>query len=120
MTDQYFEEEEFNTQFNGKTVLRILSQTKPHWRWVIGFLVSVIVVSILDGYFTFLSKRIVDEGILAGNRQALMSIITIYGVIDPGTSRAQFWVLSTWLACWANECAMICAKACLKTCKDFH
>ncbi len=81
MSDQYFEEEQFNTQFNGKTVLRILSQTKPHWRWVIGFLVSVIVVSVLDGYFTFLSKRIIDEGILPGNREALIEIITLYGAM---------------------------------------
>ncbi len=81
MSDQYFEEEEFTTQFNGKTLLRILSQTLPHWRWVAGFLLSVIVVSVLDGYFTFLGKRILDEGILAGNRQALIEIIRIYGLM---------------------------------------
>ena len=72
MSDQYFEEEEFSSEFNGKTVIRILSQTKPHWRWVVGFLISVITVSILDGYFTFLNKRIIDEGILPGNRSALI------------------------------------------------
>jgi ATP-binding cassette subfamily B protein len=81
MSDQYFEEEQFSSEFNGKTVLRVLTQTKPHWRWVLGFLLSVTVVSVLDGYFTFLSKRIIDEGIIPGNRTALIDIVTIYGVM---------------------------------------
>jgi ATP-binding cassette, subfamily B, bacterial len=76
MTDTYFEEEEFSTQFNGKTVLRILAQTRPYWQWVLGFLVCIMLCSILDGYFTFLSKRMIDEGIVAGNREALFSILT--------------------------------------------
>lgn len=81
MTDQYFEEEEFSTQFNGKTVMRILAQTRPYRHWVLGFLVTVILVSFLDGYFTFLNKRIVDDGILAGNKEALVNIITQYGIL---------------------------------------
>ncbi len=76
-----FEEEEFTTEFNGRTVLRILAQTKPHWPWLVGFLLSIAFVSLLDSYLTFLSKRIVDEGILAGNRAALTQIITTYGLL---------------------------------------
>ncbi|HSJ52880.1 MAG TPA: ABC transporter ATP-binding protein [Anaerolineae bacterium] len=76
-----FEEEEFTTQFNGRTFLRILAQTRPHWRWVAGFLVTVAAVSAMDSYFTFLSKRIVDEGILAGDPEALVDIVTIYGLL---------------------------------------
>jgi ATP-binding cassette subfamily B protein len=79
MSDQYFEEEEFTSQFNGKTVLRIIEQTKPHWPWMIGFLISIIITSMVDGYFTYLGKRIIDEGIVAGNRSALYSIATRYG-----------------------------------------
>jgi ATP-binding cassette subfamily B protein len=74
-----FEEEEFSTQFNGRTVLRILAQAKPHWRWLVGFLIAIAAVSGLDSYFTFLSKRIVDEGIVAGDRTALTHIVLIYG-----------------------------------------
>ncbi|MGC9336178.1 MAG: ABC transporter ATP-binding protein, partial [Anaerolineae bacterium] len=74
-----FEEEEFSTQFNGRTILRILAQARPHWRWLVGFLVAITLVSALDSYFTFLSKRIVDEGIVAGDRDALFRIVTIYG-----------------------------------------
>lgn len=79
MTDTYYEEEEFTSEFNGKTVFRVLAQTRPHWKWVIGFLLTIACVSFLDGFFTFLSKRMIDEGILAGNQDALFSIVSIYG-----------------------------------------
>ena len=81
MTDTYFEEEEFTSEFNGQTVMRILAQTKPHWKWVLGFLAGIILVAFLDAYFTFLSKRIIDEGIVAGNRAVLMQIVTQYGLL---------------------------------------
>jgi len=77
----FFEEEEFTTQFSGKTMARILSQVKPHWRWVAGFILSIALVSALDSYFTFLSKRIVDEGILAGDRATLTRLVVTYGLL---------------------------------------
>ena len=81
MTDNYFEEEEFNTQFNGGTVLRILGQTRQHWKWVAGFLVAITFTSFLDGYFTFLSKQIVDKGIVAGDKAALADLVTRYALL---------------------------------------
>ena len=76
-----FEEEEFTTQFNGHTVLRILAQTKPHWKWVVGFMLTIGVVSGLDSFFTFLSMQIIDEGIVAGDITALVRIVTLYGAL---------------------------------------
>ncbi|MEZ4732696.1 MAG: ABC transporter ATP-binding protein [Caldilineaceae bacterium] len=74
-----FEEEEFTTQFNGRTILRILQQLRPYWKWVIGFLSAVAGVSFLESYFTYLSKRIIDEGVIAGNVDTLWHLLTIYG-----------------------------------------
>jgi ATP-binding cassette subfamily B protein len=80
VSDEFeFEEEEFTTEFNGRTLLRILGLTKPHWPWVVGFLVAIAAVSALDSYFTFLSKRMIDEGILAGDKAVLTRIILTYG-----------------------------------------
>jgi len=73
-----YEEEDFSAQFNGRTVLRILAQTRPHWKWVVGFLVTVALVSFQDAYFTYLGKRIVDEGIGAGDLAALSRIVLTY------------------------------------------
>lgn len=79
MSDMHFEEEDFNTKVNTRTLRRVLGLLRPHWRWVLGFLVAIAIVSSLESYFTFLSKRIVDEGIIAGNRDALIGILTQYG-----------------------------------------
>ena len=76
-----FREEEFSTEFNGQTVLRILGLTKPHWPWLVGFIVTIGVVSSLDAYFTYLGKQIIDEGILAGDRVALFQIIRTYALL---------------------------------------
>ena len=81
MSDEYLEEEDFQTKFTGKTFLRILGLTKPHWKWVIGFLLAIASVSGLDSFFTYLSKRIIDEGIVAGNKDALVGILTIYDAL---------------------------------------
>lgn len=85
-----FQEEEFEAQFNGRTLLRILRQTRPHWKWVAGFLLAVSVVSFLDSYFTFLGKRIIDEGIVGRNPEALLDIILLYGALQVVLSAGVF------------------------------
>jgi ATP-binding cassette, subfamily B, bacterial len=79
VSGDYFEEEEFQSQFNGKTFLRILGLIKPHWKIMAGFLTTILFVSGLDSLFTFISKRIIDEGIVAKNYEALTSLLTYYG-----------------------------------------
>ena len=81
MSHLKFEEEEFNTQFNGKTVLRLLAQAKPHWPWLVGFLLAVALTSTVESYFTFLDKRIVDEAIVARDRDMLIRLVATYGAI---------------------------------------
>ena len=77
---EQFEEEEFDTEFNGETVVRILRQGLLHWPLIFGYLIAISVTSFMDGYLTFLSKRIVDDGILAGNAEQLWQLILQYGV----------------------------------------
>jgi len=81
MSDYYYDEEEFSTQLNKNTLKRVLKLTKPYWQWVAGFLICTLLVSYLDSYFTFLSKRIIDEGILQKNNTALINIVTLYGAL---------------------------------------
>ena len=78
MTDFYFEEEEFTTQFNGQTIKRMAEQARPYWKWVVGFILLIALVSFQDSLFTYLSKLIIDEGILAEDRERLIELITIY------------------------------------------
>ena len=79
MPADQFKEEEFTGKLNGAVFGRILSLLKPYWLRVIGFLLTIIIVSVLDAYFTYLSKQIVDQGILTGDREMLYLILIRYG-----------------------------------------
>ena len=79
--DAEFEEEEFTTQFNGQTIKRILLQTKPHWKWVAGFLIAVAVVVALDAYFTYTRGLFIDEGITPRDPAALTRLGSLYAVM---------------------------------------
>ncbi len=79
MADIELEEEDYAGKVTGKTLGRIMGLTRPHWRWVAGFWGMIAFTSALDAYFTFLNKNIVDQGIMAGNREALIRLVSIYG-----------------------------------------
>jgi len=74
-----FREEEFSGKLSSSLTKRILALLKPHWLWVVGFLITIIIVSILDAYFTYLSKQIIDQGILAGDKGTLYRVLIRYG-----------------------------------------
>ncbi len=76
-----FEEEEFTTKFNGRVLLRILKQVTPYWHWVLGFVILIALTSASDSYFTFLSKLIIDEGIVAQNATRLTQLLIRYGAL---------------------------------------
>lgn len=81
MSNSYFDEEEFNTKFDGQTLRRIIGLTRPHIKWVIGFLITIASVAAMDSIFTYLSKRIIDDGIVAKNGDAVIHFLVIYGVL---------------------------------------
>ena len=77
---EHFEEEEFETEFNGRTVARILRHGLAHWPLMFGYLFSMALTALVEGYFTFLSKRIIDEGILAGNADHVWRLTLQFGL----------------------------------------
>ncbi len=81
MSEIHFEEEEFQSSLNGRTLLRIMGQVKPHWKSVAAFIGCVAIVSVLNSYFTYMSKQIVDDGITPGNRDVLVGIIIRYAIL---------------------------------------
>ncbi len=78
LADQ-FKEEEFSGKLSSSVTKRILALLKPHWLWVVGFLLTIIIVSILDAFFTYLSKQIIDQGILKGDTDTLYRVLIQYG-----------------------------------------
>ena len=79
MSEQYFEEEEFDSEVNGETVRRILRAGFKHWPFIVTFLVCITAVALIESYFTYLSKRMIDEGIVARDLEALRSLAIQYG-----------------------------------------
>lgn len=78
MSDNYYDEEEFDTRFNGRTILRIFRHGFAHWKLMLGFLFGISMVSLLESYMTFLTKRMIDEGIVPGDVDALGAIALQY------------------------------------------
>ncbi|MBN1371919.1 MAG: ABC transporter ATP-binding protein [Anaerolineaceae bacterium] len=79
MSINYFEEEEFKTGFNGGTLKRIFALLKPHRMFAAAFLGMILMSSLVDAGFTYLSKLIIDEGIVAKNLDRLYELVTLYG-----------------------------------------
>lgn len=90
MSDFQFEEEEFTTEFNGETIKRILKLLSPYRLWVVGFVACVALVAVLDSVFTFISKLIIDQGILAGDKARLTQLVMLYGGLVLVVSVAVF------------------------------
>jgi ATP-binding cassette subfamily B protein len=84
MSDEVIEleEEEYTSQLTAPVFRRIVSLLKPHWKWVVGFIITIMLTSVLDAYFTYLNKQIVDVGITLRDRPALMRIALTYGVFQ--------------------------------------
>ena len=81
MSDELIEleEEEYTSNLTAPVFHRILGLFKPHWKWLVGFLIAIAFTSGLDAYFTYLNKQIVDQGITAGDSARVFQIATIYG-----------------------------------------
>ncbi|MDM8528820.1 ABC transporter ATP-binding protein [Anaerolineales bacterium HSG24] len=75
----FFEEEEFTTQFNGAVIKRIFEQALPYWKQMLGFIFFIGIVACLDGIFTYITKLVIDEGILANDLNRTQELLTLYG-----------------------------------------
>ncbi len=73
------EEEEHTSNLTGPVFYRILGLLKPHWKWVVGFLITIAGTSGLDAYFTYINKQIVDQGINGHDPARVMQLATLYG-----------------------------------------
>lgn len=73
------EEEEHTSQLTMPVLKRIAELLKPHKLWVVGFFVAIAITSALDGFFTYLNKNIIDQGISAGDTARMLHLASIYG-----------------------------------------
>ena len=76
-----FDEEEFEQSMSGATLKRITKVGLRHWPLMLTFLVSILCVSIMESYMTVLTTRMIDEGVMAGDMDALNRISLQYGLL---------------------------------------
>ena len=81
MSDNYFDEAEFEEKFSTQTLIRIVKLGMNHWLWMIGFLVGIAAIAVLEAYLTFLAGKIVDLGIVARDQAMLTKLSIQYGLI---------------------------------------
>jgi ATP-binding cassette subfamily B protein len=72
------EEQDFNVEIKSGTLIRLFSSVRPHWRWVVGFLSAISVVSILEAYFNIISMRIIDEALIPNDSERLLELLLLY------------------------------------------
>ena len=73
------EEEEHTSQITGQTFKRILGLLKPHWRWLVGFLVAIALTAVLDAVFTYINRSMIDQGIANRSIPTLLRFASYYG-----------------------------------------
>ncbi len=80
MSEDYmeFEEEEYTSQVNKSTMWRIARLGLAHWPLMVGFLVFIALVSLIESWHTYLSKQIIDMGIVAQDVSALRYYMGLY------------------------------------------
>lgn len=77
LTYDELEEKEYG-KLNGQIFKRLVQLVKPHWKWFVGFLICIAIVSMIDAYTTYLSKGLIDDGILAGDPDSIVRTIVQY------------------------------------------
>ncbi|MGB7874234.1 MAG: ABC transporter ATP-binding protein [Anaerolineales bacterium] len=76
------EEEEYTSPLTLPVFKRILGLLKPHWRWVVGFVLSIAVVSAQDAVFTYINKNMIDQGILQRDTATLWRLAGLYAALQ--------------------------------------
>ncbi|KMQ52366.1 Lipid A export ATP-binding/permease protein MsbA [Chitinispirillum alkaliphilum] len=72
MTDRRLEEDLFKGEFRGHTFLRILKFARPHWPLMAGFLVAITFTAFLDSLNTYISRFVIDRGVIPGDAEQLL------------------------------------------------
>ncbi|MCX6037027.1 MAG: ABC transporter ATP-binding protein [Chloroflexi bacterium] len=76
------EEEEHTSQLTAPTLKRIIGLLRPHWRWMVGFLLLIGLTGGSDALFTYINKYMIDEGIMKRSIPTLLHYASLYGALQ--------------------------------------
>lgn len=79
--------------FEGNAILRIFKEVKPRWHWMVGFVLFIAITAYLDSLGTYVTKFLIDEGIVAKNMDMVKHYALRYGLIYLGNSLSIFFFI---------------------------
>lgn len=80
MADNQFEEEDFQSKFNGNVIKRIFEFITPHKRWFFLFLFCTLITSVMDSLQVYLNKLLLDNAIVPGLKSQVLPYLKYYGL----------------------------------------
>lgn len=89
MNEQSFEKE-IVKGLQGKALYRIFKTAKPHWGWMAGFVFFIALTAFLDSTGTYLSKFLIDEGVMPRNLDMVKFYAFRYGMVYLANSISIF------------------------------
>lgn len=78
MSEDFYEEEDFDTQVNSSTMWRIARLGLNHWPLMVGFLICITLVALIESWQTYLTRQLIDLGIVAQNAEAVRYYTAVY------------------------------------------
>ncbi len=80
MSETYFEEENFTSQWNGNILKRIFQFATPHRKSFALFLVFTMVTTLMDSVQVYLNKLLIDNAVIPGDKAEAVRVISYYGI----------------------------------------
>ncbi len=63
------------------TIIRILKLTRPHWKLLAGFTIAIMFTAFLDSLGTYITKLIIDNGIMANNLDKVIYYCKLFALV---------------------------------------
>ncbi len=79
---QRYEEEEFAASVSGPALMRLLKLALNYRKYIVGYVVAVLGLTLMEGTHIYLSKRILDEGVMRQDMSQVQSLLVWWGVVS--------------------------------------
>ncbi len=80
MTENFFDEEDFQGKVDRNTIKRIFQFAIPYRKWFFAFICFTLLTTLMDSVQVILNKFLIDQAILAGSKSEALRIVRYYGV----------------------------------------
>lgn len=79
MSTRRLEQEFFKGELKGTILKRLLELSRPHWRLLLTFTISITITALFDSANTMVTRYFIDDGVLSGDRSKLLRYGLLYG-----------------------------------------